>query len=115
MKPSRGLAAVEVGESRFVFGKGSASRERMLESSRSMEATMDWRDHIELNPDVLLGKPVLKGTRLSVEFVLDLVATGVPEVDILANYPRLTRGGILACVAYASDLVRSERVFPLSA
>jgi uncharacterized protein (DUF433 family) len=76
---------------------------------------MNWRDHIELRPDVLVGKPVLKGTRLAVEFVLDMIAAGVPEAEMLANYPRLTHDGILACVAYASDIVRSERVLPLSA
>lgn len=76
---------------------------------------MDWRDHIELNPEVLVGMPVLKGTRLAVEFVLDLIAAGVPEAEILANYPRLTAESIRACVAYALDVVRSERVYPLSA
>ena len=76
---------------------------------------MSWHDHIELNPEVLVGKPVLKGTRLSVEFVLDMIAAGVSEAEMLANYPRLTHEGILACVAYASDLVRGERVLPLSA
>lgn len=76
---------------------------------------MSWHEHIELNPEVLVGKPVLKGTRLSVEFVLDMIAAGVSESEVLANYPRLTHDGILACVAYASDLVRGERVLPLSA
>jgi uncharacterized protein (DUF433 family) len=76
---------------------------------------MDWRDHIELRPEVLVGKPVLKGTRLSVEHVLDMVAAGVSEEEMLANHPRLTVEGIRACVAYACDLVRSERVLPLSA
>ena len=76
---------------------------------------MTWQDHIELNPDVLLGKPVVKGTRLSVEFVLDMIAAGVSEAEILANYPRLTRAAVLACIAYALELVRSERAFPLSA
>ena len=76
---------------------------------------MDWRDHIELNPEVLVGKPVLKGTRLAVELILDMVAVGVPEAEILANYPRVTHEGILACVAYAAELVRGERVLALSA
>lgn len=79
------------------------------------EDAMTWRNHIEINPDVLVGKPVVKGTRLSVEYVLDLVAVGVPEAEILANHPRLTREAILACVAYAAELVRGERVIPLSA
>jgi uncharacterized protein (DUF433 family) len=76
---------------------------------------MSWRDYIEVDPGVLVGKPILKGTRLSVELILDMVALGVPEAEILANYPRVTHEGILACVAYAAELVRGERVLPLSA
>lgn len=76
---------------------------------------MDWREHIELNPEVLVGKPVLKGTRLSVEHVLEMLASGVSEEEILANHPRLSLDGVRACLAYASELVRAERVFPLSA
>jgi len=48
---------------------------------------------------VLVGKPVVRGTRLAVEFVLEMVASGVSEQEILANYPRLTHEDILACVA----------------
>jgi uncharacterized protein (DUF433 family) len=76
---------------------------------------MDWHTRIELNPAVLASKPVVKGTRLAVEFVLDLLAAGVNEAEILANYPRLARDDILACVAYALDVVKAERVYPLSA
>jgi uncharacterized protein (DUF433 family) len=76
---------------------------------------VDWKDRIEINPEVLVGKPVVKGTRLAVEFVLELIATGNSEQEILANYPRLTREDVLACVAYAVEIVRSERVFRLSA
>ena len=75
---------------------------------------MDWRTRIEVNPEILVGKPVVKGTRLSVELVLDLVAAGCPESEILANYPGLTHEDVLACVAYAAEIVRSERVFPLA-
>ena len=71
---------------------------------------MQWRDRIEVNPEVLVGKPVVKGTRLAVEFVLELVASGMTEQQILDNYPRLVREDILACVAYAAEFVRSERV-----
>ncbi len=74
---------------------------------------MNWRHQIELNPEVVVGKPVVKGTRLPVEFVLDMIAAGVSGADMLSNYPRLTHEGILACVAYASDLVRCERVLPV--
>jgi uncharacterized protein (DUF433 family) len=79
-----------------------------------MEARMSWRDRIELDPKVLVGKPVVRGTRLAVEFVLEMVASGVSEQDILANYPRLTHEDILACVAYAAEALKSERVYPIA-
>lgn len=75
---------------------------------------MDWHCYIEANPAVLVGKPVLKGTRLAVEFILDLIAGGTPESEILENYPGVTPSHIRACIAYAADIVRSERVVPLA-
>ena len=74
---------------------------------------MDWKDRIVMNPDVLAGKPVVKGTRLSVEFVVDLLAQGWPEDEILRNYPRLTRDDIKACLRYASAMLHAEKVYPL--
>jgi uncharacterized protein (DUF433 family) len=79
-----------------------------------MDGSMSWRDHVELDPGVLVGKPVVRGTRLAVEFVLDMIASGVSEQDVLANYPRLTHEDILACVAYAAEAIKSERVYPLA-
>jgi uncharacterized protein (DUF433 family) len=70
---------------------------------------------ITLDPNVLAGKPVIRGTRLSVEFVIGLLADGWSEADILANYPRVTREDILACLSYARDALSSERVFPSAA
>jgi len=55
---------------------------------------VDWQERIELNPGVLAGKPVVKGTRLAVEFVVDLLAQGWTEEDILKNYPTLTADDI---------------------
>lgn len=74
-------------------------------------------DHarIALSPDVLAGKPVVRGTRLSVEFVIDLMASGWSEPDILSNYPNLTHDDIMACLAYARDMLRSEKVYPSAA
>lgn len=74
-------------------------------------------DHsrITLDPAVLAGKPVIRGTRIAVEFVIELMAEGWSEADILANYPHLQREDILACLAYARDLLQSERVFPTAA
>ncbi len=73
----------------------------------------DWKDRIDLNPEVLAGKPVVKGTRLAVEFIIDLLAQGWTEEAILSNYPGLTHDDIKACLKYASDVLHAERVYPL--
>ncbi len=70
------------------------------------------QDHITLDPAILAGKPIIRGTRLSVEFVIGLMADGWSEADILANYSGLTREDIAACLNYAHELLVSERVFP---
>jgi uncharacterized protein (DUF433 family) len=69
-------------------------------------------ERIILDPEILSGKPVVRGTRLSVEFVVGLMADGWSETDILSNYPGLARDDITACLAYARDVVSAERVFP---
>jgi uncharacterized protein (DUF433 family) len=74
---------------------------------------MNWQDRIAIDPAVLVGKPVIKGTRLAVEFVIDLLAQGWTEADVLKNYPGLTREDVLACLAYAGERLRSEKVYPL--
>lgn len=70
---------------------------------------------IALDPKVLAGKPVIRGTRLSVEFIIGLMAEGWSEADIVANYPGIAHDDILACLAYARDALSSERVFPTAA
>ena len=74
---------------------------------------MDWRDRIIIDPAVLVGKPVIKGTRIAVEFVIDLLAQGWTEPEILWNYPGLTHEDVLACLKYADETLHSEKVFPL--
>jgi uncharacterized protein (DUF433 family) len=69
---------------------------------------------ISLAPDVLAGKPVIRGTRLSVEFMIGLMAEGWSEPDILANYPDIAHDDIIACLAYARDM-SSEKVYPSEA
>lgn len=59
---------------------------------------MNWQERITINPEVLVGKPVVKGTRLAVEFIIDLLAQGWAESDILRNYPGLTQEDIQACL-----------------
>jgi uncharacterized protein (DUF433 family) len=70
---------------------------------------------ISLAPDVLAGKPVIRGTRLAVEFVIGLMADGWSEADILANYPNIAHDDIIACLAYARDTLTSEKVYPSAA
>ena len=74
---------------------------------------MIWQDWIIVDPAVLVGKPVVKGTRLAVEFIIDLLAQGWGQADILKNYPGLTSEDIQACLAYASDLLHAEKVYPI--
>jgi uncharacterized protein (DUF433 family) len=72
---------------------------------------MDWEDRITADPKVLVGKPVIKGTRLAVEFILELLANGWSETQILDNYPGVIHEDIVACLRYANELVKSERVY----
>jgi len=70
---------------------------------------------IVLDAAVLAGKPVVRGTRLSVDFIIGLMADGWSEADILRNYPGLAHEDIAACLAYARDVLRSEKVYPSAA
>ena len=70
------------------------------------------QDRIVLDPAILAGKPVIRGSRISVEFVIGLLADGWRETDIVENYPGICHDDILACLAYARDMLKDERVFP---
>jgi uncharacterized protein (DUF433 family) len=74
---------------------------------------MSWQQRITADPSVLLGKPVIKGTRLAVEFVVGLLAQGWPEEEVLRNYPGITREDIQACLQYARSVLEAERVYPV--
>ena len=74
---------------------------------------MNWQDHITVDPGVLVGKPVIKGTRIAVEFIVNLLSQGWTETEILENYPGLTHDNILACLKYAGETLQSEKVYPL--
>ena len=71
--------------------------------------------HIVLDPTILVGKPVIRGTRLAVDFIIGLMADGWNETDILHNYPSLSPDDLAACLAYARDVLRSEKVYPSAA
>ncbi len=66
---------------------------------------ISWRERITADPAVFVGKPVVRGTRLAVEFVLDLLAGGWSFNDVLDDYPGLTDDDIRACIGYARDLL----------
>ena len=74
---------------------------------------IDWRERITVDPLVLVGKPVIRGTRIAVELVVDLLARGYTKEQILEQYDHITDMDIQACLAYASETLRSERVYAL--
>ncbi|MEK6690908.1 MAG: DUF433 domain-containing protein [Nitrospirota bacterium] len=76
---------------------------------------MDWSKFIHSDPEILLGKPVIKGTRLSVEFILGLFAEGWTEQQVLKNYPTLTTESLKAVFAFAADCMREESLYPIPA
>lgn len=69
---------------------------------------MEWRDHITSDPAVLVGKPVIKGTRISVELILGWLANGWTYEQVLESYPHVTREDILAALAFAEEVMRDE-------
>jgi uncharacterized protein (DUF433 family) len=72
-----------------------------------------WQERIVLDPKVMVGKPTVKGTRLTVEFIIELLAQGWSEAEILRNYPGLTVQDIRACLAFASQRLQEDREYPL--
>jgi uncharacterized protein (DUF433 family) len=72
---------------------------------------MTWPDRITVDPSVLVGKPIIKGTRMSVEFVVGLLGNGWTMEQVLEEYDHLTRDDVLACLRYAAELLREERVY----
>jgi len=72
---------------------------------------MNWHERIVIDPKVLVGKPVIKGTRIAVEFVIDLLGRGWTVEQVLKEYDHLTAEDIQACLAYAGEVLRSERVY----
>ena len=68
---------------------------------------MTWQERIAIDPSVLVGKPIIKGTRISVEFVIDLLGRGWTLEQVLKEYDHLTREDVQACLAYASEMRKS--------
>ncbi len=74
---------------------------------------MNWQDYIHSDSQVLLGKPTVKGTRISVEFLLGLFAVGWTQEQILENYPTLTSQTLRAVFAFTADCMREESLYTL--
>lgn len=69
---------------------------------------MNWRDHITSNPDILGGKPVVKGTRISVELILEYLSEGAPVAEIIDAHPHLKDADVRAAIAFTHDLLVKE-------
>ena len=70
---------------------------------------------IVIDSDILAGKPIIRGTRISVEFILELLSSGLEIEDVLREYPHLTREDVLAALEYATQVLRHEEVYPTAA
>ncbi len=76
---------------------------------------MPLSERVVIDPEILAGKPVIRGSRLAVEFILELLAAGQSEQELLKNYPGLTHNDILACLSYASYLAHEYTAYPIPA
>jgi uncharacterized protein (DUF433 family) len=74
---------------------------------------MDWQNYIVSDKNILLGKPTVKGTRLSVEFIIDRLANGWTEQQLLENYPRLSKEALRAVFAYVSNCLQDGLLFQM--
>jgi len=73
-----------------------------------------YKDLVRSDPSIMMGKPVIAGTRITVESILDKLAAGETPEQILDEHPRLTRAAIEAALAYAADVLRSDVIYPSS-
>jgi uncharacterized protein (DUF433 family) len=70
-----------------------------------------WKKRIVIDPEILDWKPVIKGTRISVDFILELLANGWSYEQILKNYPQLKKEDILAAIAYSYEIIKEEKTY----
>jgi uncharacterized protein (DUF433 family) len=72
-----------------------------------------WRERIVVDPKILVGKPIIKGTRISVEFILELLSNDWSYEKILQEYPQLQKEDILAAIQYSLEILRDEKTYAL--
>ncbi len=70
--------------------------------------------HIEINPKIMMGKPAIKGTRITVESILEKLSSGETEEDILHSHPHITKDNIKAALAFAAQSLKGENLYPVS-
>jgi len=75
---------------------------------------MDIQQYISIDPGIMMGKPVIKGTRITVELILEKLAAGEAIADILTAYPHITREAVLAALAFAAQSLRADTVYPIA-
>ncbi len=75
---------------------------------------MNWREHIHSDPNILAGKPVIRGTRISVELILERLSDGWGEEELLRSYPHLKQAHIRAALAFAVDMITDEALIARS-
>lgn len=75
---------------------------------------MNIENHIEINPKILMGKPVIKGTRISVELLLEKLSAGETEEDILYAHPHISKEDIKAALAFAAQSLKGENIYPIA-
>ena len=75
---------------------------------------MDILQHIEINPKIMMGKPVVKGTRITVELILEKLSVGETEDDILEAHPHISREDIKAALAFAAESLKGEKIYPIA-
>lgn len=75
---------------------------------------MDINQFIEINPKIMMGKPVIKGTRITVELILEKLSAGENEDDIIKSYPHITKEDIRAALAFAAQSLKGEKIYPIA-
>lgn len=71
---------------------------------------MNYRDRINISPDIMLGKPVIRDTRITVEFIIKKMSEGMEIDDIIAEYPPIQKDDIMACLAYSADVISKDEI-----
>lgn len=71
---------------------------------------MNYRDKICISPDIMLGKPVIRGTRITVEFIIKKMSEGMEIEDIISEYPPVQKDDIMACLAYSADVISKDEI-----